>query len=158
MANVKKTIGKVPVWISQYEAGRTYQKYNIVGMYGSAYISLVDNNTSAPATADAEGNVTVNAGWDIFADGSAIYKFSEKISEMQEDVSSVFSELGRYAGGTELPMAVRTSGKYVDSDGDETAQSGMAISAPLEFRAGNVYLFPCWRSSRAWSRTPTTRS
>ena len=143
MANVKKTIGRVPVWISQYEAGRTYQKYNIVGMYGSAYISLIDNNASAPATADGEGNVTVNAGWDILADGSAVYKFSDKVAQIRTALSSVLAEFGRYAGGTELPMTVRTSGKYVDSDGDETSQSGMAISAPLEFRAGNVYLFPC---------------
>ena len=143
MANVKKTIGRVPVWISQYEAGRTYQKYNIVGMYGSAYISLIDNNASAPATADGEGNVTVNAGWDILADGSAVYKFSDKVAQIRTALSSVLAEFGCYAGGTELPMTVRTSGKYVDSDGDETSQSGMAISAPLEFRAGNVYLFPC---------------
>ena len=95
MANVRKTIGKVPVWISQYKPGTAYQKFNIVGMYGSSYISLVDNNTSAPAAADGEGNVTVNAGWDILADGSAVHKFSDKVAQIRTALASVLAEFGR---------------------------------------------------------------
>ena len=52
MANVTKTIGRVPVWRGEYAQGTTYYKHNIVGMYGSSYIALADNTTTAPATVD----------------------------------------------------------------------------------------------------------
>lgn len=79
MANVKKTIGKVPVWIEEYKSGSTYSKFNIVGMYGSSYISLIDNNTTPPATIGEDGNITVDTEkWGIIADASKYYTFVDK--------------------------------------------------------------------------------
>lgn len=79
MANVKKTIGKVPVWIEEYKSGSTYSKFNIVGMYGSSYISLIDNNTTPPATIGGDGNITVDTEkWGIIADASKYYTFVDK--------------------------------------------------------------------------------
>lgn len=136
MANVTKLIGRVPVPRGDYSPGTEYHMYNLVQFRGSTFASVSDNNTSVPATVDTDGTLTVNPGWKLWADGSGV-------DFVKKRVSDIIAELGRYAGSTSLPMTVRTSGKYVDSDGDEAAQSGMAISAPLEFKAGNVYLFPC---------------
>lgn len=79
MATVKKTIGKVPVWIEEYKSGSTYSKFNIVGMYGSSYISLIDNNTTPPATIGEDGNIIVDTEkWGIIADASKYYTFVDK--------------------------------------------------------------------------------
>ena len=96
MANVTKTIGRVPVWRGQYAQGTTYYKDNIVEMYGSAYISTVDNNTSAPASVDEERNITVNEGWEVFTDASAAYKYGEDIGEILNlvgDINSILDEI-----------------------------------------------------------------
>lgn len=79
MATVKKTIGKVPVWIEEYKSGSTYSKFNIVGMYGSSYISLIDNNTTPPATIGEDDNIIVDTEkWGIIADASKYYTFVDK--------------------------------------------------------------------------------
>ena len=96
MANVTKTIGRVPVYRGQYAQGTVYYKDNIVGMYGSSYISTVDDNTSAPASVDEERNITVNEGWKVFSDASAAYKYGEDISEILSlvgDIDSVLDEI-----------------------------------------------------------------
>lgn len=97
MANVTKTIGRVPVWRGEFAQGTTYHKHNIVGMYGSSYIALADNTTTAPATVDGEGNVTVDTEkWGVFADASASYKYGEQIDEILAitgEVNTVLTEI-----------------------------------------------------------------
>lgn len=97
MANVTKTIGRVPIWRGEFSAGTTYYQHNIVGMYGSSYIALVDNPATAPVTVDGEGNMTVDTNkWGVVADASASYKYGEQIDEILAitgDVNTVLAEI-----------------------------------------------------------------
>ena len=86
------------MWRGQYAQGTTYYKDNIVEMYGSAYISTVDNNTSAPASVDEERNITVNEGWEVFTDASAAYKYGEDISDIISLVGNINSILDEING------------------------------------------------------------
>ena len=68
MATVKKNIGSVPVWAGEWQSGKTYMKYNIVGKDGNAYISTIDDNTADPVASVSEaGAITIGAGWNLFA-------------------------------------------------------------------------------------------
>lgn len=68
MATVKKNIGSVPVWAREWQSGKAYNKYNIVGRNGNAYISTIDNNTADPVASVSEaGTITIGAGWSLFA-------------------------------------------------------------------------------------------
>ena len=68
MATVTKNIGSVPVWAGEWQSGKTYYKYNIVGKDGNAYISTIDNNTADPVASVSEaGAITIGAGWSLFA-------------------------------------------------------------------------------------------
>ena len=68
MATVTKNIGSVPVWTGEWQSGKTYMKYNIVGKDGNAYISTMDNNTADPVASVSEaGAITIGAGWSLFA-------------------------------------------------------------------------------------------
>lgn len=57
-------------------------------------------------------------------------------------VSEILRDLGKYGTLLSLTMSVAKSGKYVDSNGEEVSSSTMGISAPMAFKAGNIYLFP----------------
>lgn len=68
MATVTKNIGSVPVWTGEWQSGKTYMKYNIVGKDGNAYISTIDDNTADPVASVSEaGAITIGAGWSLFA-------------------------------------------------------------------------------------------
>lgn len=68
MATVTKNIGSVPVWAEEWQSGKTYYKYNIVGKGGNAYISTIDGNTADPVASVSEaGAITIGAGWSLFA-------------------------------------------------------------------------------------------
>ena len=64
----------------------------------------------------------------------------------QKGVTELFSrilrDLGKYATELTVSLSVGKSGKYVDSEGQEKSDSSMSISAPVELKAGNIYLFP----------------
>ena len=134
MTNVKKIIGKVPVPRGEYKSGTVYYKYNLVTLYSSTFMSLVDNNSAAPATLDGDGNLIVNENWTVYADGSGV-------DSVKKNVSQLFRDLGLYPTALSLPLSADKSGKYVDSDGQEKSSASMSISAPLALKAGNIYLF-----------------
>ena len=134
MAGITEIIGRLPVPRGAYSSGSTYYKYNLVTLFGSTYMCRSDGITSAPATKADDGKVTVNENWEVWADASQV----EYISGL---VGDVLRNLGKYPTSISLPMSVGVSGKYVDPDGQEQTNSTMSISAPLEFKAGNTYLF-----------------
>ena len=68
------------------------------------------------------------------------WSFIARIGNINDAVD-LLRDLGKYPTSISLPMSVGVSGKYVDTDGQEQANSSMSISAPLEFKAGNTYLF-----------------
>lgn len=134
MAGITEIIGRLPVPRGPYSSGTTYYKYNLVTLFGSTYMCKSDGVTAAPAMKDEDGKVTVNDNWEVWADASQV----EYLSSL---VNNVLRDLGKYPTSISLPMSVGVSGKYVDTDGQEQANSSMSISAPLEFKAGNTYLF-----------------
>ena len=136
MANVTKLIGRVPVPRGEYQAGSTYYKYNLVQYDGSTYMSLTDGNTAAPATVGDDGRTTVGENWQVWSDASAVRFIENMLDELTRD-------LGKYETSISLPMSVEKSGKYVDPDGQEKSGASMGISAPLEVKAGNIYLLQC---------------
>lgn len=135
MGNITEIIGRLPVPRGAYSAGTTYYKYNLVTLYGSTYMCKSDNVTTAPATKDSAGKVTVNANWEVWADASEVEYIKGLVSDLLRD-------LGKYATELTVPLSVGKSGKYVDSEGQEKSDSSMSISAPVSLKAGNIYLFP----------------
>lgn len=135
MAGITEIIGRLPVPRGAYSAGTTYYKYNLVTLYGSTYMSKIDNNTSAPATKAQDGKVTVNSNWEVWSDASQVEYINGLIQDLTRD-------LGKYDTELTVPLSVGKSGKYVDSNGDEKTNSSMSISAPVSLMAGNIYLFP----------------
>ena len=63
--------------------------------------------------------------------------------EAKTNISDLLRDLGLYPTVISLPLAVEKSGKYVDPDGQEQSSASMGISAPLEVKAGNIYLLQC---------------
>lgn len=63
------------------------------------------------------------------------------ISRLIDSVARILRDLGLYPTALSLALSVGKSGKYVDPDGQEVASSSMSISAPLQLKAGNIYLF-----------------
>lgn len=57
-------------------------------------------------------------------------------------IPQLLRDLGKYATELSVALSVGKSGKYVDSEGQEKTNSSMSISAPVQLKAGNVYLFP----------------
>ena len=63
--------------------------------------------------------------------------------EAKTNISDLLRDLGLYPTVISLPLAVEKSGKYVDPDGQEQSSALMGVSAPLEVKAGNIYLLQC---------------
>ena len=57
------------------------------------------------------------------------------------DYGLILRDLGLYPTALSLALSVGKSGKYVDPDGQEVTSASMSISAPLQLKAGNIYLF-----------------
>lgn len=63
------------------------------------------------------------------------------LSILLDSVTHLLRDLGLYPTALSLALSVGKSGKYVDPDGQEVASTAMSISAPLQLKAGNIYLF-----------------
>lgn len=135
MANVTEIIGRLPVYRGIYAGGVTYYKYNLVTLYKSTYMCKSDGVTAPPATKDSDGKVTVNENWTVWADASEVEYIDGKVSALLRD-------LGLYPTVLSVALSVGKSGKYVNSDGQEKSNASMSISAPVQLKAGNIYLFP----------------
>ena len=84
MTTIKKTIGRLPQWIGDYDSSKTYKQKNRVTYLGSEFQSLIDNNTSVPATIDAKTHeLVVNANWKVISNGTTPYTVSEQLKDLQ---------------------------------------------------------------------------
>ena len=70
-------------------------------------------------------------------------KAGEIVQGVQDGIDMLCRDLGVYETDISLPISVEKSGKYVDPDGQEKSSASMGISAPLEVKAGNIYLLQC---------------
>lgn len=129
MATQKKIIGRVPVSRQEYSAGATYYRDNIVTYGGSAFQCTADGTTTAPAVFDDSGNMTVNAGWKVFADASAAREAGAAIDRLR-------TLLGYNAARSLVNLAVGESGKYVQCESrSAVANAAFAISKPFDVDA-----------------------
>lgn len=132
MAKVNKTIGRVPVSRHEYTDGATYYKDNIVTRYGSAFQCVVDSTTTPPATIDASGKVTLGEGWIFFADASGV-------EEAKNGVAALERDLGQYAELPSVAMTAKTTGKYINADGEFVDDADFNIAAIGAVVVGNTY-------------------
>lgn len=73
----------------------------------------------------------------------AINEVYDAIADGMDGLVLLNRDLGKYDTSISLTMSVEKSGKYVDPDGQEKSSASMGISAPLEVKAGNIYLLKC---------------
>lgn len=74
MTVIKKTIGRLPVLIGEYDSTRSYGKKNRVTLFGSEFESKHDNNNTAPATWDGSETVTFNeVDWQVISNGTSAW-------------------------------------------------------------------------------------
>lgn len=95
MAQVKKTIGKLPVHKGVWVQGTAYARLNQVTYEGSCLQSKIDNNTNQPIT--ISGNAfTVHSSWQMIADGTtallAAQKADTATDRNQADISLIASK------------------------------------------------------------------
>lgn len=138
MAKTETIAGVVPVPRGPYDSGNTYYKYNLTQLYGSTYMSKIDDNTTAPATMDAEGNITVNENWEVWADASGI-------QALQKEIEKRYKTIG-FAGIVDDAISSASS----EEDG---SPSNVYYSSQLKafvLKSGEVY-YTTWNNAGLWN-------
>lgn len=92
MAIQEKILGSVPVPRGAYQDGYSYDKYNIVTLYGCSFWSKIDDNTSVPATISEENKLVVNNNWELYSDSFAAYMAGEKFEEQDAKLAELSSK------------------------------------------------------------------
>ena len=109
-------IGLITDRINQFKLGDGVHAWNDLKLWGFDGTLVHDTGTSATSAMSQKG--------------------------VTELFSRILRDLGKYATELTVSLSVGKSGKYVDSEGQEKSDSSMSISAPVELKAGNIYLFP----------------
>ena len=103
MTKTRKVIGKVSV-PRDYVDGETYYLYNVVSLYGSAFMCMVESTTTSPATLGDDGKPVIGEGWRFFADCTDIY---DAVKVTEQTLTDTQKEQVRRNIGT--PAASRTA-------------------------------------------------
>lgn len=156
MATVTKTIGYVPVFRGGYIPGTAYGQFNIVTLYGCAFVSLGADNTTPPATLDAQNNIVLNSEkWAWLVDNSAGYRYNETkqdktdptletssksvvaaINELAGLDTRLKRDLGYNATQSAVTLQPGLTGKYIKcSTRSAASNAGFAISQPFDVEA-----------------------
>lgn len=93
MATTKKIIGQVPIYRGEYESDKTYHKHNIITMFGSSFISLINDNTYVPCSI-INNSFVLGEGWEFLVDASYSYLEREKEVDIPQDVFDAMMEAG----------------------------------------------------------------
>ncbi len=81
-------------------------------------------------------------------DGTIVHETGDSATSVMsqkavtENFDRILRDLGLYPTALSVALSVGKSGKYVNSDGQEASNASMSISAPVQLKAGNIYLFP----------------
>lgn len=145
MAKTETIAGVVPVPRGPYDSGNTYYKYNLTQLYGSTYMSKIDDNTTAPATMDAEGNITLNENWEVWADASGI-------PALQKEIKKRYKTIGFAGSVDDTIMPASTTG--------EGNSGNVYFSTNLKcfcLKKGESY-FTRWDNSSLWNDKADTDS
>ena len=109
-------IGFITDRTNQFKLGDGVHAWNDLALWGFDGTLVHDTGTSATSAMSQKG--------------------------VTELFDRILRDLGKYATELTVSLSVGKSGKYVDSEGQEKSDSSMSISAPVELKAGNIYLFP----------------
>ena len=119
MTVTKKLIGRLPILLGEYDSTKVYSKKQRVTLYGSEFESIIDNNTTAPATLN-NGNLIINTdSWRIVSNGTEAFLAGEKIKHFNEEDNPEFVDRKTDIDGR-LLETTNTEGKktfYGDLDG-----------------------------------------
>lgn len=92
MTVTKKLIGRLPILIGEYDSNKAYNKKQRVTLYGSEFESIVDNNTTAPATL-SDNNLIINTdNWRVVSNGTEAFLAGEKVKYFNEEDNPEFLE------------------------------------------------------------------
>ena len=120
----KKLIGKLPVLLGEYDSTKTYSKKQRVTLYGSEFESIIDNNTTAPATLN-NGNLIINTdSWRIVSNGTEAFLAGEKLMSIDINNNPEF-------------VAIETDSNHkmirsVDNEGKEIIYGDTKIKGSLD--------------------------
>lgn len=90
MTVTKKLIGRLPILIGEYDGTKAYNKKQRVTLYGSEFESIVDNNTTAPATL-SDNNLIINTdNWRVVSNGTEAFLAGEKVKYFNEQDNPEF--------------------------------------------------------------------
>lgn len=86
----KKLIGKLPVLLGEYDNTKVYNKKQRVTLYGSEFESIIDNNTTAPATLTND-TLTINTNnWMVVSNGTEAFLAGEKVKHFNKEDNPEF--------------------------------------------------------------------
>lgn len=132
MEKSRKVIGKVSV-PRDYVDGETCYLYNVVSLYGSAFMCMVESTTTPPATLQDDGEtIVLNPGWRFFADATAARSVGTQVASLERD-------LGQYEPLPSVAMTAETTGKYINADGVFVDDADFNIAAIGAVVVGNTY-------------------
>lgn len=132
MEKSRKVIGKVSV-PRDYVDGETCYLYNVVSLYGSAFMCMVESTTTPPATLQDDGEtIVLNPGWRFFADATAARSVGTQVTSLERD-------LGQYEPLPSVTMTAETTGKYINADGEFVDDADFNIAAIGAVVVGNTY-------------------
>lgn len=144
MATQKKIIGRLPVSRQEYAEGTAYYRDNIVTYGGSAFQCTADGTTTAPAVFDDSGNMTINAGWKVFADASAARIAEKKVSALDTKIDAEAERIDAKVDiqSNVLPEALASLAARVDALESSRGLLGNATAGSLDVSQLTKCLYP----------------
>lgn len=123
---VKKSIGKLPVLIGEYDSTKTYDKKNRVTLYGSEFESLMDSNTYAPATYNSDTKAVTfdTEHWKVVSNGTGAWLAGEKLDQFSFEENPEF-----------VSAEVDNDGKLLEStnvEGNKTIYGDLEVKGDLK--------------------------
>ena len=138
------------------DSGTGIVKYATPAQINAKFDDLVaDIDTAVQAASDAEDARDLALGYKNDAQAAAAALSTFIVQTEGSDVAKVMSQkavtdlltflhrsLGKYAAITSKTLTQATAGKYVNTDGGETANASYGISAPISVNKGDTLLVP----------------
>lgn len=132
MTQIKETVGRLPVYLGDYDNTKVYKKKNRVTMFGSEFQSLIDNNTYAPAelSADETHIIFDTVHWKVISNGSDAYLNHLVVLNKLDEIDSKQESMQSEINGAQLEIgAVQTD--IVPTQGSSNHMTSGAIYETL---------------------------
>lgn len=149
MTVIKKTIGRLPVNLGDYDSTKAYGKRFRCNLYGCEWESKIDNNTFAPAKL-VNGVVTPDTThWSLVSGIPANYDLNNKIVDQQNQINTLKGGSNKSIATIDNEKVAKEAGKGLstnDYTNEEKSKldglpSGSELSSSLNSKANqnNTY-------------------